>query len=200
MSFLRSIRGKKTDPERGDEVLVKAYQDEGDLQALSDLYERYMDLVYGLCVRYLEDPELARDAVMGIFEVLVRDLAKKYPVQYFKSWLYKVAKNYCLMQLRSAGKGKIVEFGPDLVYSETELHLNGGEEEETFLRLEKCLEALPEDQRRTVILFYRENKCYQEIGALTGQEWNKVRSHIQNGRRNLKICMEKRAHVQKGVQ
>ena len=200
MSFLRSIRGKKPDPLRPDEALVKAYQDDGDLQALSDLYERYMDLVYGLCLRYLEDPELSRDAVMGIFEVLVRDLAKKYPVQHFKSWLYKVAKNYCLMQIRSAKKGKIVEFAPDLMYSGEDVHPKEGEDEETYLRLEKCLEALPDEQRRTVILFYRENKCYQEIGALTEQEWSKVRSQIQNGRRNLKICMEKRAHVQKGVQ
>ncbi|TDW96551.1 RNA polymerase sigma factor [Dinghuibacter silviterrae] len=198
MSFLRSIRGKRPDPSQPDEFLVKAYQDGGDLQALADLYERYMDLVYGLCVRYLEDPELSRDAVMGIFEVLVRDVAK-YPVQHFKSWLYRVTRNYCLMQLRSGGKGKIVEFGADFVYSEENPHLNGGEEEETFLRLEKCLEALPAEQRQVVVLFYKENKCYQEIGALTGQEWNKVRSHIQNGRRNLKICMGERTHVQKGV-
>ena len=193
MSFLRSIRGKKAEP-IDDEVLVKAYQDSGDLQALADLYERYMDLVYGLCLRYLEDAELARDAVMGVFEVIVRDL-NKYPVQYFKSWLYRVTKNYCLMYLRSAGKGKIVEFGPEIVYSDEELHLN----EEVYGKLEKCLETLPAEQRRTITLFYEESKSYQEIGALTGQEWSQVRSQIQNGRRNLKICMEKRAHVQKGV-
>lgn len=193
MSFLRSIRGKRAEP-LDDEALVKAYQDGGDLQALADLYERYMDLVYGLCLRYLEDPEVARDAVMGVFEVIVRDLAK-YPVQYFKSWLFRVTKNYCLMQLRSAGKGKIVEFGPEIVYSDEETHLN----EEVYGDLGKCMEALPEEQRRTINLFYSENKSYQEIGALTGQEWSKVRSQIQNGRRNLKICMEKRAHVQKGV-
>ncbi|HTJ11177.1 MAG TPA: sigma-70 family RNA polymerase sigma factor [Dinghuibacter sp.] len=193
MSFLRSIRGKKAES-LDDEALVKAYQEGGDLQALADVYERYMDLVYGLCLRYLEDPELARDAVMGVFEVIVRDLTK-YPVEYFKSWLYRVTKNYCLMQLRSTGKGKIVEFGPELVYLEEELHLN----EEVYGKLEKCMEALPEEQRRTITLFYEENKSYQEIGALTGQEWSKVRSQIQNGRRNLKICMERRTHVQKGV-
>jgi RNA polymerase sigma factor (sigma-70 family) len=197
MSFLRSIRGKKTGPERPDEALVKAYQDEGDLQALADLYERYMDLVYGLCLRYLEDPELSKDAVMGIFEVLVKDLAKQYSVRYFKSWLYMVSKNYCLMQLRSDAKGRVVELDPEpLMQSEDDPHLNG---EETFLGLEKCLDTLPEEQRRAVLLFYKEDKSYQDIAALTGLEWNKVRSHIQNGRRNLKICMEKRAHVQKSV-
>jgi RNA polymerase sigma-70 factor (ECF subfamily) len=42
-----------------------------------------------------------------------------------------------------------------------------------------------------VELFYLQNKCYKEIAEDTGMDWNKVRSHIQNGRRNLKICMEK---------
>jgi RNA polymerase sigma-70 factor (ECF subfamily) len=192
MPFLKSI---KTERPEGD--LLEAYQRDKDLQALGDLYQRYMDLVYGLCLKYFEDPELARDAVMGIFEVLVRDLAKPNPVQYFKSWLYQVAKNYCLMQLRSAGKGKIVELGQEPVMQSMEdPHLK----EENLQRLEKCLEALPEDQRRTILLFYEENKCYNEIADLTGYEWNKVRSHIQNARRNLKICMEKKVHVHRGAQ
>jgi RNA polymerase sigma-70 factor (ECF subfamily) len=192
MPFLKSI---KTERPEGD--LLEAYQRDKDLQALGDLYQRYMDLVYGLCLKYFEDTELARDAVMGIFEVLVRDLAKPNPVQYFKSWLYQVAKNYCLMQLRSAGKGKIVELGQEPVMQSMEdPHLK----EENLQRLEKCLEALPEDQRRTILLFYEENKCYNEIADLTGYEWNKVRSHIQNARRNLKICMEKKVHVHRGAQ
>jgi len=192
MPFLKSIK-----TERPDGELLEAYQRDKDLQALGDLYQRYMDLVYGLCLKYFEDPELARDAVMGIFEVLVRDLAKPNPVQYFKSWLYQVAKNYCLMQLRSAGKGKIVELGQEPVMQSMEdPHLK----EENLQRLEKCLEALPEDQRRTILLFYEENKCYNEIADLTGYEWNKVRSHIQNARRNLKICMEKKVHVHRGAQ
>lgn len=200
MPFLRSIRGKK-DVQQPDTVLLEAYQRGGDLQALADLYERYMDLVYGLCLKYLEDPDLARDAVMAIFETLVRDLARPNPVQFFKSWLYKVTKNHCLMQLRSATKGKIVELGPDLLmHSDNGLHLNGDDREETFRRLEQCMEALPGEQRRIVVLFYNENKCYNEIAVLTGYEWNKVRSHIQNARRNLKICMERKAHVQKGAQ
>jgi RNA polymerase sigma factor (sigma-70 family) len=200
MSFLRSIRGQKADLQHPDEVLLAAYQQNGDLQALADLYERYMDLVYGVCLKYLDDPESARDAVMGIFETLVKDLAKPYVVQYFKSWLYKVAKNYCLMQIRSSGKTKIVEIGDDFMQSGDDLHLNNAlETEETLRKLEKCLETLPGEQRQIVLLFYRDNKCYKDIEALTGHDWNKVRSQIQNGRRNLKICMDQKTHVPKRV-
>ena len=197
MSFLRSINPSRGQAPLPDEALLEAYRGTGDMQALADLYERYMELVYGLCIKYLKDPEVAKDAVMGIFETLVRDLRKPIAVRYFKSWLYSVSKNYCLMQIRAAGKEKKVEISPDLMQSGDWLHLN--EEEERFQRLDQCIESLPSDQRRVVVLFYKENKCYNEIEAITGQEWNRVRSHIQNARRNLRICMEKKAHVQKGV-
>lgn len=200
MSFLRSIRGKRSDQQVPDQVLLEAYQKDKSLQSLADLYERYMDLVYGLCLNYM-DQESAQDAVMGIFEVLVRDLLKPNPVTHFKSWLYKVAKNYCLMQLRSPKNGKTVEFSPDLMQSGDQLHLNSAlESEETMKRLEKCIEALPETQRKMVTLFYLESKCYKEIETLTGYEWNRVRSNIQNARRNLKICLERKMNVPKGVQ
>lgn len=116
MSFLRSIQGKRSDQQVPDQELLGAYQQDKNLQALADLYERYMDLVYGLCLNYM-DSESAQDAVMAIFEVLVRDLLKPYPVTHFKSWLYKVAKNHCLQLLRSPLHGKIVELGPELMQS-----------------------------------------------------------------------------------
>jgi RNA polymerase sigma-70 factor (ECF subfamily) len=199
MSFLRSIRGKKSDQQVSDQALLEAYQLGKDLQSLADLYERYMDLVYGLCLNYMGS-ESAQDAVMGIFEVLVKDLLKPYPVTHFKSWLYKVAKNYCLMQLRSPKNEKTVELGPDLMQSGDDLHLNVAlESEEIMKKLEKCMEALPDTQRKMVTLFYLENKCYKEIETLTGHEWNRVRSNIQNARRNLKICLERKMNVPKEV-
>ena len=199
MSFLRTIHEKGKGNLFSDEALLEAYQTKGDLQALANLYERYMELVYGLCIKYLKDPENAKDAVMGIFETLMKDLRKKYAVQYFKSWLYTVTRNYCLMQLRSAGKAKMIEFTPDIMQSGEDPHLNGSEEEERLQKLEQCMDALPPEQKETMRLFYKEDKCYNEIQALTGYEWNMVRSYIQNARRNLKICMEKKVHVQKGV-
>jgi RNA polymerase sigma-70 factor (ECF subfamily) len=87
---------------------------------------------------------------------------------------------------------KTTEFSPVFMYSEQNEHLNGEalEKEENFKKLEQCIETLPEEQKRTVVLFYLENKCYNEIAEMTGFEWNKVRSYIQNGKRNLKICID----------
>jgi RNA polymerase sigma-70 factor (ECF subfamily) len=128
---------------------------------------------------------------MQIFEELVVKL-HKHEIENFRGWLHTLAKNYCLMQLRSPRNIKTAEFNGDAMQSKDDLHLDGVMEREAeFLRMEKCLEKLPTEQEKTVRLFYLENKCYKDIAESTGIEWNKVRSFIQNGRRNLKICMEK---------
>ena len=128
---------------------------------------------------------------MQIFEDLINKL-KKHEVDNFKSWLYTLAKNHCLMQLRSGKNKKTVSLGPELMQSGEEWHLNGElQKEAEFKKLERCLQTLTAEQQQTVELFYLKQKCYNEIVAQTGLDWKKVRSLIQNGRRNLKICMEK---------
>jgi len=160
------------------------------MTVLGELYQRYMELVYGVCLKYFKETEQAKDAVMQIFEELVIKL-RKHEVDNFHGWLHQVAKNHCLMQLRTPKNLKTVEFNTELVQSEENVHLNGVlEKEENFKKLEFCLGTLTEEQRQAVKLFYLDGKCYNEIVELTGQEWNQVRSFIQNGRRNLKICME----------
>jgi RNA polymerase sigma factor (sigma-70 family) len=171
--------------------LVTAYRQSADLKILGTLYQRYMDLLFGVCLNYLKDQEAAKDAVMAIFEELTHKLLK-HEVTYFKAWVYTLARNHCLMQLRSPKQIKTNEIDPDRMQMPEEPHLNGAQEKEWELeRLAKCLETLPVDQKAIVELFYLQNKCYTEIAANTGLDWNKVRSHIQNGRRNLKICMGK---------
>lgn len=187
MSFLKAI----SNPAASDKELVLTYQQNGDLQVLASLYQRYMELVYGVCLKYLDDSETAKDAVMQVFEELIIKL-KKHEVDNFKSWLYTLAKNHCLMQLRSGKNKKTVALPAELMQNEEELHLNGAlQKEATFKKLEQCLQTLSAEQQQTVQLFYLQQKCYNEIVEETGLDWKKVRSLIQNGRRNLKICMDK---------
>ena len=187
MSFLR----KTNTSQLADKELVEAYRSSGDLAVLGELYQRYMELVYGVCLKYYKDTEIAKDSVMQIFEELVTKL-RKHEVDNFRAWLHQLAKNHCLMQLRTPKNLKTVEFKVDLMQSEEEVHLNGVlEKEENFKKLEFCLGTLTSDQQEAIRLFYLEGKCYNEIVEMTGQEWNQVRSSIQNGRRNLKLCMEK---------
>ena len=161
------------------------------MAVLGELYQRYMELVYGVCLKYFKEPETSKDSVMQIFEELVSKL-KKHEVDNFKGWLHQVAKNHCLMLLRTPKNMKTVEFKTDFVQSEENVHLNGVlEKEENFKKLELCLDTLTEEQRIAIKLFYLDGKCYNEIVEMTKNDWNQVRSLIQNGRRNLKNCMEK---------
>ncbi len=186
MSFLKNTTSPLSDAE-----LVQQYKTSADLQVLGALYQRYMDLVYGVCLKYFEQPDDAKDAVLSIFEELVIKV-QKHEIQNFKSWLYSVTKNHCLMQLRKDKKVQFTPFDAGSMQSAENVHLNSAtEQEEQFHFLETCLEQLTTEQRQVVELFYKEGKCYNEISDRTGLEWNKVRSFIQNGRRNLKICMEK---------
>ena len=173
-----------------DAELVSAYKRSGNINVVGDLYQRYMDLVYGVCLKYLKNPENAQDSVIAIFEELPGKL-QKHEVENFKAWLYTLSKNHCLMRLRSEKRQIVVNVDVELMQSEENVHLNGElDKEENFKKLDYCLGQLQEEQKKVVELFYLQGKCYNEIAELTGMEWNTVRSSIQNGRRNLKLCMD----------
>lgn len=175
-----------------DEALLARYQSSGEARYLGVLYERYMPMVYGVCLKILRDPGKSEDAVMSIYEELVRK-AREHQVESFRGWLYVLARNHCLMEWRKNHRRPTDYHAPedmvryDAVEAAFEVELPGAEDKS----LEKCLEQLPANQRTSVQMFYLEEKSYKEIAGLLAEEVGKVRSYIQNGRRNLKICLEK---------
>ncbi|MDB5133604.1 MAG: sigma-70 family polymerase sigma factor [Mucilaginibacter sp.] len=183
--FKRPVKPDNTD----DEVQLHNYRESGDVSVLGVLFEKYVALIYGVCLKYLKDEETAKDAVMGIFEELVNK-AKRHDIKQFKSWVYVLSRNYCLMQLRSGKKmeevslDEVMEFTPFL-------HHEDNNKEEALKALERCMEKLTAGQKQSVDLFYMQEKCYKEIADVTGFSLNDVKSFIQNGKRNLKICLEK---------
>lgn len=180
----------KTEPS-SDEALLAHYQKSGDLQVLGTLYSRYTELLYGVCLKYLKQEESAADAVMEIFEELVQK-AQKHHIDKFRPWLYVLAKNHCLMRLRKAGQNFTVSFDPGLMYSLDLSHPvveDQADKEILLKKLENCIEQLPDQQKDCVRLFYFEDRSYKDIADGMKVEMNVVRSHIQNGRRNLKNCV-----------
>jgi RNA polymerase sigma factor (sigma-70 family) len=171
-----------------DSDLLAQYKQSSNQEFLAALYWRYQPLVQGVCYKYLQDMELAKDATMDIYQELVTKCLQ-HEIANFKAWLHTVARNHCLMKLRK--NNPVVPMPEQIMQNEEVLHLEDKQAlEEQFKKMEICLEQLAATQRTSVELFYLQKKCYKEIAEQLGIEWNKVRSTIQNGRRNLKICME----------
>ncbi len=189
-TFMVPLKHIENTTASSDEALLKQYQSTGDQQLLAALYLRYTDLVYGTALKYLSSPDAAKDAVMDIYQELVNKL-QTHSVDRFKSWLYVVTKNHCLMQLRKYKKVPPIAFQQEFMQSEDFSHLDDIlEKEKELQKLEDCIKALNPEQQNSIQLFYLKGKCYNEIVAITGHDWNKVRSLVQNGRRNLKNCMD----------
>jgi RNA polymerase sigma-70 factor (ECF subfamily) len=175
-----------------DKRLLQHYKDTHDTVYLGELYKRYMPLVYGSCLKYLKNRANAQDAVMKIFEELL-EKTLNYAVQNFKSWLYILTKNYCLMHLRRESKHKTISFEDNFMELADDFHLDKVMEDELRVKaLEDCIKALSAEQHASVTKFYIENLSYVEICEIMSYDISKVKSYIQNGKRNLKLCLERK--------
>lgn len=175
-----------------DQQLLGYFKADRNNNWLGILLQRYTLLLFGVCMKYLKNEEEAKDAVQQIFLKAITEL-NKYEVEYFKSWLYMVAKNHCLMKLRDK-PGRIVDIKEQMIISNDEdsnlqTHL---QKDKQLDLVATSLEELNPEQKQCVTLFYLQKKTYQDIAAETGYSLMQVKSYIQNGKRNLKILMEKK--------
>jgi RNA polymerase sigma factor (sigma-70 family) len=198
---------KKHKPE-SETDLLREYRQTGDLAILGKLYEPHMEMVFAIAMKYFKDEEEAKDTVMALFEELIPKL-RQHEVDNFKAWLGMVTRNYCLMELRKSSPEASVALAPRggiqhdndqedenisnnfMEISTSEHHTDSLDLEQNLTKLEDCLKTLNLEQKQSVELFFMQEKTYQEVSQLTGFEVNKVKSYLQNGKRNLKICLEK---------
>lgn len=181
---------KNTKIEETDEELLLKYKDSGDSEYFGKLYNRYIPLVYGVCLKYLQNEDKAQDAVMEIFENLLLKISG-YNIKVFKTWLYSVVKNHCFHILKENKRELVVDFDSNLMESDDVLTLLSEEiNDDRENILNKCIEKLPEPQRISVYKFFYEDLSYAEIVEITGYHLKSVKSYIQNGKRNLKNCIE----------
>ncbi len=183
---------KQTKESLDEKDLLKKANSESGLDSASELFQFYLELVYGVCLKYLKDSNKAEDACMDIYHEFVKKI-KEHDVENLKSWLYVLTKNHCLGKLRKEKRDqeKFEQF--TLVYSDDYYHpLKENQSDEKLQNLKDCLDRLNDIQGQCIRLFYYEKESYQDISEILQMPRNKIRSHIQNGRRNLKNCMEKK--------
>ena len=176
---------------RSDNELLEQFIKSSDQELLGQLYSRYVPLVYGLCLKYLQQSEDAEDAVINIYEELTQKI-QNYRIENFKAWLYSVTKNHCFGILRKEKNRFFEEIDIQIMESDEFEHLiDVSEDKEKEEALNYCLTTLPEEQRQCIVHFFFEDFSYADIVEKTGFALNKVKSYIQNGKRNLKICILK---------
>jgi RNA polymerase sigma-70 factor (ECF subfamily) len=175
-----------------DNELLENYYQSRDQQWIGILLERYTMLLLGVCMKYLKNEEEAKDAVQQVFLKVLTEVSK-YKIEYFKTWLYMVAKNHCLMKLRGQQGKYTKELKEETAIEHQQADKNELlANENTFLLLEQSIGELNEEQKQCVTLFYLQKKSYQEIATTTGLSLMQVKSHIQNGKRNLRMLLEKK--------
>jgi len=198
MFLIFKNRHQKDLKQLSDESLIRSFAKSRDNKYISEIFSRYTHLVFGVCMKYLKNEEEAKDAVMQIFEKLITDIEEQ-EIKSFKSWIYTVSKNHCLMKLRKEktiakneeGFRKIIS--TEIMELTREIHLNNEVNgEDIFEKLDMAIKKLNDKQRVCIEMLYLQNKSYGDVAGATGFTMKQVKSHIQNGKRNLKIYLEKR--------
>lgn len=181
-------------PNLSDIELIALYKTHGDRNIVGELFKRYSGFCFAVSMKYLKEEDACNDAVMSVFEKLFEYL-HKHQIENFKSWLYSVVKNHCLLELRKSKK-TTRHINEEQVLEnvmENRAFVYQGENvllEDQLQELEKAIPSLSKEQRTCIELFYLQEKSYQEVSQMTGYEMKKVKSYIQNGKRNLKIILE----------
>ncbi|MBN2681491.1 MAG: sigma-70 family RNA polymerase sigma factor [Bacteroidales bacterium] len=188
MNLLGSNNIKKL----SDEEIIISYRRTGKIRFFNEIYRRYYHLVYGVCLNFLKNENDAKEVLSNVFEKLYTQL-RINEIEYFKTWLFSVAKNFCLMYLRSKGREqkRIEKFIND--FPEMQNGYNDENEnifdENTLKLLPHAIEQLKPDQKICINLFYLQQKCYAEISEITSFDLKQVKSNIQNGKRNLRLLL-----------
>ena len=175
-----------------DTTLLEKFYADKDNQWLGILLQRYTMLLLGVCMKYLKNEDDAKDSVQQVFLKAIAEL-HKYKVEYFKSWIYMVAKNHCLMKLRDRqGKAPAVLNEQTMAIEEEPLSAQTHLDKDKLLdAMSMAIEELNAEQKQCVTLFYLDKKSYTQIADATGFSMMQVKSYIQNGKRNLKIGVER---------
>ena len=196
--------GGHKEGEENDLLLILKYQEKGDTSILSALFIKYNALILGVCMKYLKDLEVSKDLTMEIYEKLIIEL-KTQQIENFKSWLYVIVKNHCLMYLRKEKRNQAEleayeKNSVDLMENSQNWHpFNESQEGIHRMILQQCLKRLSEEQKTSIDMFYLDRKTYEEISTFMNIEVKSVKSFLQNGRRNLKICLERKLKRMKAI-
>jgi RNA polymerase sigma-70 factor (ECF subfamily) len=169
-----------------DEELFVRYKTEKSDACLNELWKRYSHLIKAAAMKYVKDREAAKDIEQQVMQKIV-ELPSDYSIEKFAAWIGVVVRNAALMSLREEKRMSTLS-------QELRTHEEDDEKviDEDIERMEKKLTLLNKAQQMCLRLFYLEDKSYREVGIISGYSQDEVKSHIQNGKRNMKNLLSKK--------
>jgi RNA polymerase sigma-70 factor, ECF subfamily len=190
------LRSEAVDPDW--ELLARVAR--GDEQAFGELVERHHRRLLRVCERLLGDPEEARDAVQEVLVKVLRKAGGFRPQALVSTWLYRIAVNHCLNQLRRRRLLRMLSLST--AEREDEEPLEPVEERPDAHRelaarrlwqaTLRSIAALPAGQRAVLVLVRFEGLSYKEVAATLGITLGAVESRLVRAMRSLERSQEGR--------
>lgn len=174
-----------------DTELVELYKKNPDTSLIEELYNRYSKRVYWWALKFLGNRLEAEEMVHDIFAAMMSGMLDLYQAREgakFSSWLYRCVGNQCMKIVRKRNEVifnqvEVVDV-PEALIIDLEVEVIAKEWNE---QLTSALNRLNQMQRVCCMRFYWDGMRYDEIAEELGITHDQVRSHLQNGLRNLRI-------------
>ncbi len=168
----------------------------GDLAAFEALVEKYKQPVINLAWRTLGDPDEAEDLAQNVFIQVHRSAARYQASAKFSTWLFTIARNLCLNEIRRRSRHPAEPLEPaveteDAAPRQYEDHQTTPPPEallqsELVDHIEKALASLPENQRTAILMFREKEMSYEDIAEVLKTSLSATKSLIHRGRETLK--------------
>jgi RNA polymerase sigma factor (sigma-70 family) len=181
---------------RASEVTPRRAAPEAD--ATRDLYERYARQIYSYCLHQLGNREEAEDATQSTFLNAFRGLKRGVDPEFESAWLYKIAQNVCLTRQRSSSRRRRVESPGDLDAMQDYVPAHQADSDE-LIRLPEALDAMPEQQRRALLLREWQGLSYKEIGEELDLSQAAVETLLFRARRSLAAGLSEQPVKKAGI-
>ncbi len=154
-----------------------------------ELFTEHSRRIYAYCLRQLGSREEAEDAVQATYLNACRSLLSGFEPDVAQAWLYKVAQNVCLTKQRSSWRRRRVERPGDLREIE-ELVAAPHDPDDELFGIDDALAALPEQQRRAILLREWKGLSYREVAAEMELSQGAVETLIFRARRSLAAALD----------
>ena len=153
----------------------------------AQLYAEHSRAIFYLALRFLGDPQKAEDATHDVFLKAFRKMDQFRGEASWRTWLYRIAINHCRNLQQSWNERHMFSNADDAIWdnavAQSDSPLRVLETKELGERIQKALDALPDEYRLLLLLIADQEMSYEEVGTLTEQSADAVRGKLHRARK-----------------